>query len=173
MHSAHGDWTHEKKIARIRGVTLRGPSDQAHNKQIVIEGGNYANTTPFLSLPEDWCAAPRGFETHPHRGMQTVTFVVDGELEHRDHTGGHGVLREGDVQWMTAGRGAMHSEMPHEYDMAHTLQLWLNLPARLKAVAARYINQTTDQVPVRREDGVDVRIYAGRPGSADTIFAKS
>ena len=65
----------KEKIVRIHGVTLRGPSDQVHDKQIVIAAGNYANTTPFLSLPEDWFAAPRGFETHPHRGMQTVTFV--------------------------------------------------------------------------------------------------
>jgi redox-sensitive bicupin YhaK (pirin superfamily) len=156
----------EKQIARVHGVTRRGPSEQVHDKQILFGGDNYAATTPFLMMSEDWFAAPRGFETHPHRGMQTVTFVVDGSLEHRDHTGGHGVLRRGDVQWMTAGRGVMHSEMPHESEMAHTLQLWLNLPARQKMVPARYVNQHAGEVPVRREDGVEVHVYAGRSGDA-------
>src|SRR5205807_526896 len=82
--------------------------------------------------------APGGFEEHPHRGMQTVTFVLEGALEHRDHTGAHGVLRAGDVQWMTAGRGVLHSEMPHGGETAHTLQLWLNLPRAMKMMPARY-----------------------------------
>jgi redox-sensitive bicupin YhaK (pirin superfamily) len=133
----------------------------------VFPPDGYAGQTPFLMLSEDWFAAPRGFEEHPHRGMQTVTFVLDGALEHRDHTGGHGVLREGDVQWMTAGRGVMHSEMPHANEMAHTLQLWLNLPAKLKMTKARYVNQIADQVPVRRGDGVSVRVYAGRSGEIE------
>jgi quercetin 2,3-dioxygenase len=157
----------EKKIVRVHGVIRRGPSEQVHDKQLVFPPDGYAEQTPFLMLSEDWFAAPRGFEEHPHRGMQTVTFVLDGALEHRDHTGGHGVLREGDVQWMTAGRGVMHSEMPHADEMAHTLQLWLNLPARLKMTKARYVNQIADQVPVRRGDGVEVRVYAGRSGEIE------
>ena len=99
--------------------------------------------------------------------MQTVTFVVDGALEHRDHTGGHGVLREGDVQWMTAGRGVMHSEMPHADEMAHTLQLWLNLPAKMKMMPARYVNQSRAEVPAQTGDGTEMRVYAGRAGNED------
>jgi redox-sensitive bicupin YhaK (pirin superfamily) len=156
----------EKEIRRIHSVVARGPSEQVHNKQIVVPPDDYSSTSPFLTLSEDWFAAPRGFETHPHRGMQTVTFVLDGALEHRDHTGGHGVLKAGDVQWMTAGRGVMHSEMPHDNEMAHTLQLWLNLPARLKMTAPRYVNQRADEVPVHRDDGFEVRVYAGRSGTA-------
>lgn len=156
----------EKQIMRIQGVVRRGPSEQVHDKQTVVAPDNYASTSPFLMLSEDWFAAPRGFETHPHRGMQTVTFVLDGALEHRDHTGGHGVLKEGGVQWMTAGRGVMHSEMPHENEMAHTLQLWLNLPAMLKMTPARYVNQDASEVPVHRADGIEVRVYAGRAGAA-------
>jgi redox-sensitive bicupin YhaK (pirin superfamily) len=157
----------EKEIVRIHGVTPRGASEQVHDKQIIVQAGDYTATTPFLMLSEDWFAAPRGFEEHPHRGMQTVTFVLEGALEHADHTGGHGVLRAGDVQWMTAGRGVMHSEMPHQNEMAHTLQLWLNLPAKMKMMPARYVNQTAADVPVRREDGVEVRVYAGKSGSAE------
>lgn len=154
----------EKSITRVHGVIPRGPSEQVHNKQVIVPPDDYANTTPFLMLSEDWFGAPRGFETHPHRGMQTVTFVVDGALEHRDHTGGHGVLRAGDVQWMTAGRGVMHSEMPHADEVAHTLQLWLNLPAAMKMMPARYVNQSSAEVPARTDDGVEVRVYAGRAG---------
>jgi redox-sensitive bicupin YhaK (pirin superfamily) len=149
------------EISRVHGVIPRGPSEQVHNKQVIFPPGDYAKTTPFLMLSEDWFAAPRGFEAHPHRGMQTVTIVLDGALEHRDHTGGHGVLRQGDVQWMTAGRGVLHSEMPHENEMAHTLQLWLNLPARMKMTAPRYVNQMGGEVPVLRGDGTEVRVYAG------------
>jgi redox-sensitive bicupin YhaK (pirin superfamily) len=74
------------------------------------------------------------------------------------------VLRAGDVQWMTAGRGVMHSEMPHQNEMAHTLQLWLNLPARAKMTKARYVNQHGGDVPIRTGDGFEVRVYAGRSG---------
>ena len=157
----------EREIVRVHGVTKRGPSEQVHDKQIILQADNYTQTTPFLVLSEDWFAAPRGFEIHPHRGMQTVTIVLDGALEHKDHTGGHGVLRAGDVQWMTAGRGVLHSEMPHGDEMAHTLQLWLNLPAKLKMTAARYVNQIAADVPVRHDDGVEVRVYAGRSGAAE------
>lgn len=157
----------EKEIVRIHGVTRRGPSEQVNDKQIIVQAGDYVATTPFLMLSEDWFAAPRGFETHPHRGMQTVTFVLDGALEHADHTGGHGVLRQGDVQWMTAGRGVMHSEMPHENEMAHTLQLWLNLPAKMKMMPARYVNQSAADVPVRKENGIEVRVYAGKSGDVE------
>ena len=93
-----------------------------------------------------------------------MTFVLDGALEHRDHTGGHGVLRQGDVQWMTAGHGVMHSELPHEAETAHTLQLWLNLPRRQKMIPARYVNQLGAEVPVVKLPGAEMRLYAGKLG---------
>jgi len=96
--------------------------------------------------------------------MQTVTLVLEGALEHRDHTGAHGVLRAGDVQWMTAGHGVLHSEMSYGGTQAHTLQLWLNLPAAMKMVAARYQDQRLADTPVRRIEGGEIRVYAGRSG---------
>jgi len=96
--------------------------------------------------------------------MQTVTVVLEGALEHRDHTGAHGILRAGDVQWMTAGRGVLHSEMPHGNETAHTLQLWLNLPRKLKMIPARYQDQRLKDVPIRLVEGAEVRVYAGRSG---------
>jgi redox-sensitive bicupin YhaK (pirin superfamily) len=96
--------------------------------------------------------------------MQTVTIVLEGAVEHRDHTGAHGILRAGDVQWMTAGHGVLHSEMPYGDETAHTLQLWLNLPARLKMIPARYQDQRLKDTPVRTIPGGKLVVYAGRSG---------
>ena len=154
------------KIARVERVIPRGPSSQVHNKQLVIGAEGWEKTSPFLFLSEDWFGAPKGFEEHPHRGMQTVTVILEGALEHRDHTGAHGILRAGDVQWMTAGHGVLHSEMPHGSETAHTLQLWLNLPRKLKMIPARYQDQRLKDVPVRNFSDGKVLVYAGRSGEA-------
>jgi redox-sensitive bicupin YhaK (pirin superfamily) len=139
----------------------QGANSQVQMKQLVIGAEGYEKTSPFLFLSEDWFAPPGGFETHPHRGMQTVTIVLEGTLEHRDHTGAHGLLNAGDVQWMTAGRGVLHSEMPK--GSVHTLQLWLNLPAKMKMIPARYQDQRLKDVPVNGK----VRVYAGKSGSVE------
>jgi len=139
----------------------QGANSQVQMKQLVIGAEGYEKTSPFLFLSEDWFGPPGGFETHPHRGMQTVTIVLEGSLEHRDHTGAHGILNAGDVQWMTAGRGVLHSEMPK--GKVHTLQLWLNLPAKMKMIPARYQDQRLKDVPVNGK----VTVYAGKSGSAE------
>lgn len=154
----------EKRTGRVQRVMPQGASMQVHDKQLVIGTEGWEKTSPFLFLSEDWFGAPKGFEEHPHRGMQTVTVVLEGAIEHRDHTGAHGILRAGDVQWMTAGHGVLHSEMPHGNEMAHTLQLWLNLPRRMKMIPARYQDQRLADVPVRKVSGGEVRVYAGRSG---------
>ena len=156
----------KREISRVARVIPRGPTSQVQNKQLVVGAEGYAATSPFLFLSEDWFGLPGGFEEHPHRGMQTVTFILGGALEHRDHTGAHGILRAGDVQWMTAGHGVLHSEMPHGGEQAHTLQLWLNLPAKMKMIPARYQDQRLAEVPVRKLPGGEVRVYAGRSGDA-------
>ena len=155
----------ERVIDRIESPRERGASEQVLRKRLVLRPGAYEEQSPFLNFSEDWFAAPGGFETHPHRGMQTVTLVLEGALHHRDHTGADGVLRPGDVQWMTAGRGVLHSEMPHGRDTAHTLQLWLNLPAAAKMIPARYVDQPLAGVPVRSAAGATARVYAGRSGA--------
>ena len=154
----------DRKISRVGRVMPQGPSSQVKNKQLVLGSEGYEKTSPFLFLSEDWFGPPGGFETHPHRGMQTVTVVLEGALEHRDHTGAQGILEAGDVQWMTAGHGVLHSEMPK--GEVHTLQLWLNLPAKMKMIPARYQDQRLKDVPVRRLAGGEVRVYAGRSGDA-------
>jgi hypothetical protein len=142
----------ERTVDRIEQPVERGASEQVEAKRLIL-GEDFARQSPFLRFSEDWFAAPGGFETHPHRGMETVTLVLEGALHHRDHTGADGVLHPGDVQWM-----------PHGNERAHTLQLWLNLPAAAKMVSARYVDQRLDAVPVRRLPGVAVRIYAGASG---------
>ena len=125
--------------------------------------GDFAATDPFLALMEDWF--PRGvFGKHPHRGIETVTYVLEGRIDHYDNLGHEGVIGPGDVQWMTAGRGLIHNEIPAEGVVVHSLQLWVNLPAADKMTAPRYQDLAGDAVPVRREPGAEVRVFSGSSG---------
>lgn len=133
-----------------------------HRARHVLEPGHWSDSDPFLLLAEDWFV--RGtFGEHPHRGFETVTFVIEGEIEHRDNHGGRGVLRPGDAQWMTAGRGVIHSEEAGP-EGAHSLQLWVNLPAALKMTEPRYQDLRGAEMPVRNEPGVTLRVYSGSSG---------
>ena len=122
---------------------------------------------PFLLLdefksdrPDDYVA---GFPDHPHRGFETVTYMLAGAMEHRDHAGNQGELRAGSVQWMTAGRGIVHSEMPRQRDgLLWGFQLWVNLPARDKMIAPRYQDIGPERIPeVKLADGARVLVIAG------------
>lgn len=131
-------------------------------------------TDPFLLLddfgssnPEDYLA---GFPWHPHRGFETVTYVIRGEVRHEDSTGASGVIRGGDLQWMTAGSGVFHSEMPRpalvgpevEDPGLRGLQLWVNLPSTMKMIDPVYRNLRGKDVPSFELDGALVRLIAGR-----------
>jgi redox-sensitive bicupin YhaK (pirin superfamily) len=151
------------QIERIRRADPPAGSSSAHRARLVVPPDDFGATSPFLLMAEDWFAPPAGFPEHPHRGMQTVTIVLEGGLEHRDHTGAHGVLGAGDIQWMTAGRGVVHSEMPAAGGV-HSLQLWLNLPASQKMSAATYRDQRAGETPLKKGPGYEVRVYAGRHG---------
>jgi len=110
--------------------------------------------------PRDYLA---GFPMHPHRGIETVTYMLAGEVDHRDTLGNAGAIGAGDVQWMTAGGGIMHEEMPrpHEGRMGG-FQLWVNMPAKLKMSAPRYQDVPAATIPVvERDDGARVRVVAG------------
>ena len=154
------------EIDRIARPERRASRSQAHHARLVVVPDDFAATSPFLLMAEDWFEPPAGFPDHPHRGLQTVTIVLDGALEHRDHAGGRGALAAGDVQWMTAGRGVIHSEMPAEGGV-HTLQLWLNLPAAQKMSQASYRDQSASRTPVSSGPGYEVRVYAGRHDDAE------
>jgi len=120
-----------RTVDRVEAKTRLGPDAQVDDKAIIIMPNDPRRTDPFLALAEDWFSEP-GFEWHPHRGIETVTTVLDGILEHGDNLGNAGALQPGDVQWMTAGRGIIHRELAFRNELAHTLQLWVNLPASKK-----------------------------------------
>ena len=123
---------------------------------------------PFLLLdhfgsdnPEDYI---RGFPMHPHRGIETVTYMLSGYVEHKDSIGNAGRIGPGDVQWMTSGRGIMHEEMPQPGPVGMAgFQLWVNLPARLKMTQPRYQEVPSASIPeVKRQDGIRIRVIAGK-----------
>jgi redox-sensitive bicupin YhaK (pirin superfamily) len=123
---------------------------------------------PFLLLdqfgsddPDDYIA---GFPMHPHRGIETVTYMLAGVMRHRDTLGNSGTIVAGDVQWMTAGGGIMHEEMPEQREgLLYGFQLWVNLPAKHKMMAPRYQDIVAAQIPeVRRDDGTTIRVIAGQ-----------
>ncbi|MDX5334518.1 MAG: pirin family protein [Marinobacter sp.] len=121
---------------------------------------------PFLMLdefgsdqPQDYIA---GFPAHPHRGFETVTYMIEGHMLHEDHLGNRGNLRNGGVQWMTAGRGIVHSEMPQqESGVMRGFQLWLNLPAAEKMKPAGYRDIQPEDIPVFNQPGASVKLIAG------------
>ena len=124
---------------------------------------------PFLLLDSFGSKEPgeylAGFPWHPHRGIETVTYMLAGRVDHRDSLGNAGTIGAGDVQWMTAGGGILHEEMPKPVEgrMAG-FQLWVNLPARLKMTAPRYQEVPAASLPVIREGGAEIRVLAGQVG---------
>jgi redox-sensitive bicupin YhaK (pirin superfamily) len=144
--------------------------------------GNTTDFDPFLLLddfrndrPEDYLA---GFPWHPHRGIETITYVLAGSVEHRDSMGNRGVISAGDVQWMTAGSGIIHQEMPKgdPDGRMHGFQLWANLPASLKMTDPRYQEVKAREIPlVADDDGAQVRVvcgsYRGTSGPVEGVAA--
>ena len=132
---------------------------------------------PFLLLDEfrsenkqDYIA---GFPSHPHRGFETVTYMKHGRFRHKDSIGNEGLLTSGAIQWMTAGKGIIHSEMPEVEDgLVWGYQLWLNLPAKDKMIEPRYQDIQPDQIPVIEEEGRWVKVmagnYNGQEGASET-----
>jgi redox-sensitive bicupin YhaK (pirin superfamily) len=121
---------------------------------------------PFLLLdhfgsddPDDYI---RGFPWHPHRGIETVTYMIRGEVEHGDSMGNKGVIRSGDIQWMTAGSGIIHQEMPKPFDgESMGFQLWVNLPRKEKMTGPRYMGITKDEVEEVTKDDARIKVVAG------------
>jgi len=145
--------------------------------------GDASDTDPFLLLddfrgdrPADYIA---GFPWHPHRGIETITYMLAGTVSHGDSLGNHGTLGAGDVQWMTAGRGILHQEMPtgDAAGRMHGFQLWANLPSALKMTAPRYQDVQARDIPeVVDDDGTAVRVicgeFRGTRGPVDGVAAE-
>jgi redox-sensitive bicupin YhaK (pirin superfamily) len=145
--------------------------------------GDPGESDPFLLLDDfrndDPAAYRAGFPWHPHRGIETITYVLDGAVEHSDSLGNRGVLGPGSVQWMTAGSGILHQEMPRgsREGRMHGFQLWANLPSSLKMTAPRYQDiQGVDIPEIVDDDGTAVKIitgrFWGRRGPVDGIAAE-
>ncbi len=144
----------------------------------VLTGKLQRRLDPFLMLdafgsdvPDDYIA---GFPDHPHRGFETVTYMLSGCMRHKDNAGHEGLLQNGGVQWMTAGRGLIHSEMPEQIDgVMEGFQLWLNLPAKHKMNAPWYQDFDSSSIPeyVTAED-VTVRVIAGSCGGVEGVITR-
>lgn len=158
--------------------SLPRPIDKIIEPEPVIEGAgvrlkrsiatqrlNYLD--PFLLLDHFASGNPRdyeaGFPLHPHRGIETVTYMLQGEVHHRDTLGNSGSIGAGDVQWMTAGRGIMHEEMPQvRPEGIAGFQLWVNLPAKLKMTRPRYQDIRSSEIPeINKEGGARIRVITG------------
>lgn len=186
--------------------TPPGASPQVGRRRLVtiipasatLEGGGFEVYRPFPGPDADWFdpfllldeIAPHhlqpgeavGAPDHPHRGFETVTYVLQGEVEHRDSAGNHGLIGPGDAQWMTAGDGVVHAEMPSkrlqtEGGVSHGLQLWINLPAALRRTTPRYQAITADRLATTSGPGWTAIVLAGSilgvegPAAAHTPMA--
>ena len=159
-------------MSRTRQLSRRidaRPSSDGDGVRIHRIGGREVSAVfdPFLMLDEirsaDGSDYIGGFPPHPHRGFETVTYMLHGRMRHEDHLGNRGLLSDGGVQWMTAGRGVIHSEMPEQSDgLLHGFQLWLNLPAAEKMRPADYADYSAGQLPRVPVAGGEVRVIAGR-----------
>ncbi|MEI8361229.1 MAG: pirin family protein [bacterium] len=153
-----------RKIKKI----IRGQSaiDGAGVKLVRIFGNDDTKDfDPFLMLDafdsrkyEDYI---KGFPWHPHRGIETITYLIEGVIEHGDSLGSHGTIASGDCQWMTAGSGIIHQEMPQKSERLFGVQLWLNLPAKSKMTPPQYRDIKAEKIPSILEDGVTIKIVSG------------
>ena len=153
---------------RLRGMATSDGAGVSLTRVIGTQQLSYLD--PFLMLDEFGSDKPgdyiAGFPSHPHRGFETVTYMLDGRMRHKDNHGNEGLMTAGSVQWMTAGRGIVHSEMPEQEEgLMRGFQLWVNLPAKDKMGQPRYQEFSADRIPeVSPSHGVAVKVIAGHVG---------
>jgi redox-sensitive bicupin YhaK (pirin superfamily) len=164
--------TSPRKVARvISGI----PATDGAGVELVRVIGQPALTEldPFLLLdafrsdnPSDYIA---GFPPHPHRGFETVTYLLNGRMRHKDNAGNEGVIAPGGVQWMTAGKGIIHSEMPEqENGLLEGFQLWINLPASHKMTAPKYQEHDNDGIPTEDRGNASIKVITGKTSHGTT-----
>lgn len=156
----------ERKVEKIleRQPTIEGAGVRL---QRVLGNDKNSILDPFLLLdhfgsddPKDYI---KGFPWHPHRGIETVTYMWTGEVAHGDSMGNKGVIKSGDIQWMTAGSGIIHQEMPKKYDsLMQGFQLWVNLPAKKKMSDPKYRGIEKEQIPTVQKNGITIKVIAGK-----------
>lgn len=172
-----------KVVDIIEPIYVREGAGVLLRRSIATQTLDYLD--PFLLFDHFGSENPRdylaGFPMHPHRGIETVTYMLDGQVDHKDSMGNSGTIRKGDIQWMTSGSGILHEEMPKEpkepeEGMMEGFQLWVNLPAKLKMTLPRYQGIISSEIPeVKSDDGIVVRIIAGEfegvKGAIKEIYA--
>lgn len=172
----------ENKFRNVKKVITGQNAVDGAGVRLVREIGHNDTTEfdPFLLLdafdstdPSDYI---KGFPWHPHRGIETVTYLIEGNIEHGDSMGNKDSILSGDCQWMTAGSGIIHQEMPKASKLMLGTQLWINLPAKDKMVSPKYRPILKNDIPVIEEDGKSVRIlsgsYKGMPGAIEGDYVK-
>lgn len=164
----------ERKV--LQKVTGRSAVDGAGVRLVRVLGYETVyDFDPFLMLdsfdsynPDDYI---KGFPMHPHRGIETITYLVEGEIDHEDSLGNKGRIQSGQSQWMTAGSGILHQEMPQATPRVLGLQFWLNLPQREKMTEPKYFDITEDMIGIAADEGAVIRVIAGN--YKDTYGVKS
>lgn len=172
----------EKKLRTIKKIVTGQRTRDGAGVSLVRVIGNrdVEDFDPFLMLdafdstnPEDYI---KGFPWHPHRGIETVTYLIQGDIEHGDSLGNKGSILDGDCQWMTAGSGIIHQEMPKASDRMLGAQLWVNLPAANKMTVPKYRDIPKDTIPVVEEGGNRIHIicgeYKSRKGAIEGDYVK-
>lgn len=161
----------EEKEMKKREIikTIRGDAttDGAGVKLVrVLSHANTVDFDPFLMLdffdstdPSDYT---KGFPMHPHRGIETITYMIEGRIEHEDSLGNKGSIQAGESQWMTAGSGILHQEMPKASERMLGIQLWLNLPRNQKMTSPAYLSITGEMIAQTKKDGAIIRVLSGQ-----------
>jgi hypothetical protein len=163
----------ERLVSKV--VKGRAAIDGAGVKLVrVFARDEVVDFDPFLMLDafdstnsEDYI---KGFPWHPHRGIETITYLIKGEIVHEDSLGNSGVIRDGDCQWMTAGSGILHQELPQDSEMMYGLQIWLNLPKKYKMTHPKYNDILSKDVPEVERKGQTIRIIAGSFNGQEGAF---
>ncbi|MFJ7755435.1 pirin family protein [Peribacillus muralis] len=152
-----------RDIKNVRTLGFQKNSD-IHTMAWVVEPGDWKEHDPFLLMAHDHMRSGV-FGIHPHRGIETVTFLIDGHLNHYDSKHGEGVLYPGDAQWMTAGQGVEHNEDAAEGETVSLLQLWVNLPAKSKMMPSRYQDLRKKDMLTFEGEGAHIRLFSGSYGN--------
>ena len=158
-----------KNIRKVVNIINGIPTTDGAGVELVRVIGQSAlmELDPFLLLdafrsdnPDDYIG---GFPAHPHRGFETVTYLLNGRMRHKDNTGNEGIIAEGSVQWMTAGKGIIHSEMPEqENGLLEGFQLWINLPKSHKMTSPQYQEYDNDSIPTEDRNNASIKVISGK-----------
>ncbi|EKG15534.1 Pirin [Macrophomina phaseolina MS6] len=161
-----------RRIARIVRAVEQDEGFDGRVLRTIGQPG-FRNFSPFLMLDHSSTPNPGSFPDHPHRGQETITYLIQGKLQHEDFAGNKGILNSGDLQFMTAGRGIMHAEypLPAEDSVSEGLQLWVDLPAKLKYCEPRYRDLRAKEIPNLKLDGgkVLVKVISGESHGVESV----